>query len=106
MIHEIWNWIEFNFWLGLICVAAGLLATLPLLLFKSSRRRFLRSGYEIETVGFVALIVAIALIGLYKVLYLHLSTRTDSLRSQPHRTVVSLKTKDLRTYFVRCDRQF
>jgi len=65
MIHEIWKWIEFNFWLASICLAVGLLTTLPLLLTKSSRRGFLRSGYEIETIGAVVLIVAIVLIGLY-----------------------------------------
>jgi hypothetical protein len=71
MIHEIWQWIEFNFWFASICLAVGLLATLPLLLTKSSRRRFLRSGYEIETIGAVVLIVAIVLIGLYNNLGTH-----------------------------------
>jgi hypothetical protein len=71
MIHEIWKWIEFNFWLGLICFAVGLLATLPLVLTKSSRKRFFRSGYKIETIGAVVLIVAIVLIGLYNRLGAH-----------------------------------
>jgi hypothetical protein len=71
MIHEIWKWIEFNFWFTSICFAVGLLVTLPLLLAKSSRRRFLRSGYEIETIGAVVLIVAIVLIGLYNRLGAH-----------------------------------
>lgn len=71
MIHEIWKWIEFNFWLGLICLAVGLFATLPLLLTKSSRKRFLRLDYEFETIGLVVLIAAIVLIGLYN----HLGAR-------------------------------
>jgi len=71
MIHEIWKWIEFNSWFGLICLAIGLLAAPPLLLTKTSRKRFLRSGYEIETIGAVVLIVAIVLIGLYNHLGAH-----------------------------------
>ena len=71
MIHEIWKWIEFNFWLGLICFAVGLLATLPLVLIKSRRERFLRSGYDIDTIGAIALIVAVISIGLYNHLGTH-----------------------------------
>jgi hypothetical protein len=71
MIHEIWKWIEFNFWFGFVALAVGLLATLPLLLTKTNRKRFLRSGYEIEVIGAVVLIVAIVLIGLYNHLGAH-----------------------------------
>jgi len=71
MIHEIWKWIEFNFWLGLSCLAAGLVATMPLLFTKSGRKRFLRSNYDIEEIGLFVLVVAIVLIGLYNHLGAH-----------------------------------
>ncbi|WP_189441007.1 hypothetical protein [Rhodanobacter panaciterrae] len=65
MLHEIWKWLQFNFLFGLICLAADLVVSLPLLLTKSLRERFLRSAYEIETISAITLVIAIVVVGLY-----------------------------------------
>jgi len=65
MIHAILDWMRFNFLFGLICLTAGLIVTLPFLLIKPIREHLLRSDYNIETIGFIALFIAIVLIGLY-----------------------------------------
>ena len=65
MAHAIWEWMQFNCWFGILCLAAGMAVTLPLLLSKSLRNRFLRSNYELETIGVIALVIALFVIGLY-----------------------------------------
>ena len=65
MIYAIWDWVRFNFWLGLLGLAAGLIVTLPFWFSKSFRARFLRSNYELETIGIVALVIAVFVIGVY-----------------------------------------
>lgn len=65
MLHALWDWTRFGLWLGLACLAAGLVVTLPLLLFKPLRRRFSRSEYDVETIGAIALIVMLLAMGLY-----------------------------------------
>ncbi|OOG35990.1 hypothetical protein [Rhodanobacter sp. C05] len=65
MIHAIWEWVQFNFWFGLLCLAAGMIVTLPLLFSKSLHKRFLRSNYDLETIGVIALVIALFVIGLY-----------------------------------------
>jgi len=65
MIHAIWDWMRFNFWLGLIGLAAGLIVTMPIWFFKSLRQRFLRSNYELETIGIITLVIVLFFIGVY-----------------------------------------
>jgi hypothetical protein len=65
MIHTVWEWMQFNFWFGLLCLAAGLTVLVPLLLSKSFRVRFLRSSWDLEVIGVVTLAIAILMVGLY-----------------------------------------
>ncbi|SHL71947.1 hypothetical protein [Rhodanobacter sp. OK091] len=65
MLHAFWDWTKFGLGFGLACLVAGLIVTLPLLLFKPLRKRFSRSNYDVETIGAVALLGALLVIGLY-----------------------------------------
>jgi len=65
MLHVIWDWTRFSFWLGLICLAAGLVVAPPLMLSKRLRGRFFRSKFDLETIGAIALLVTLLVIGLY-----------------------------------------
>lgn len=65
MIDQLWNSWQFNFWLGLASLGAGLAVVAPCLLVPSWRRRILRSGVDIEGVGLIALVVVIVAIGCY-----------------------------------------
>ena len=65
MLHAILDWWQFNFWLGLACLAAGIAAISPFLLSKSFRKWFSRTDLDIENVGLVVLVLAVAIIGLY-----------------------------------------
>lgn len=61
-ISDIW---QFNFWLGLASLCAGLVVVSPCLLFPTLRRRILQAELDIEGVGLIALAVAIVAIGCY-----------------------------------------
>jgi len=61
MIHAYWM----SFWTGWICLAAGLVVTLPFLLIKPVRKHLFRPGYGIEWIGAIALVIVIVVIGLY-----------------------------------------
>jgi len=61
MIHAYWM----SFWTGWICLAAGLVVTLPFLLIKSVRTWLFRPDYRIEAIGAIALLMVIVVIGLY-----------------------------------------
>jgi hypothetical protein len=65
MLHAFWDWTKFGLGFGFACLVAGLIVTLPLLLFKPLRKRFSRSKYDVETIGAVALVGALLVIGLY-----------------------------------------
>ena len=65
MIHAIWEWMQFNFRFGLLCLVAGLVVAVPLLLSKSFRDRFFRSNWDLEVIGVIALAVALLAVGLY-----------------------------------------
>ncbi|HEY1136128.1 MAG TPA: hypothetical protein VGE64_01415 [Xanthomonadaceae bacterium] len=65
MIDQLWNSWQFNVWLGLASLGAGLIVVAPCLLVPSWRRRILRSGVDIEGVGLIALVVVIVAIGCY-----------------------------------------
>jgi len=65
MLHAFWDWAKFGLGFGLICLVAGSVVTLPLLLSKTFRKRFSRSEYDVETIGAIALIVTLLVIGLY-----------------------------------------
>ena len=65
MIHTVWEWMQFNFCFGLLCLAAGLIIMVPLLLSKSFRARFLRSNWDLEVIGIVTLAIVLLLVGLY-----------------------------------------
>ncbi|AMJ56422.1 hypothetical protein AXG53_07005 [Stenotrophomonas sp. KCTC 12332] len=61
-ISDIW---QFNFWLGLASLCAGLVVISPCLLLPTLRRRILLAELEIECVGLIALAVAIVATGCY-----------------------------------------
>jgi threonine/homoserine/homoserine lactone efflux protein len=65
MIDQLLNSWQFNFWLGLASLGAGLVVVAPCLLVPSWRRRILRSDIDIEGVGLIALTVVIIAIGFY-----------------------------------------
>lgn len=65
MIDQLWNSWQFNFWLGLASLGAGLAVVAPCLLVPSWRRRILRSDIDIEGVGLIVLTVVIIPIGFY-----------------------------------------
>ena len=65
MLKAIFDWWQFNFWLGTACLAAGIAVVLPFLLSKSFRKWFGRADIDLETVGLIALVVAVVIIGLY-----------------------------------------
>jgi hypothetical protein len=68
MIDQLWNSWQFNVWLGLASLGAGLAVVAPCLLVPSWRRRILRSGIDIEGVGLIALTVLVVAIGCYNYL--------------------------------------
>ena len=65
MFKAIFDWWQFNVWLGTACLAAGIAVVLPFLLSKSFRKWFVRSDIDLETVGLIVLIIAVVIIGLY-----------------------------------------
>lgn len=65
MIDQLWNSWQFNVWLGLASLGAGLAVVAPCLLVPSWRRRILRSDIDIEGVGLIVLTVVIVAIGCY-----------------------------------------
>jgi hypothetical protein len=65
MLHAFWDWTKFGLGFGLVCLVAGLVVTLPLLLVKPLQKSFSSSKYDVETIGVVALVVALLVIGLY-----------------------------------------
>jgi hypothetical protein len=56
---------RFNFWFGLLCLTAGLIIMVPLLLSKSFRARFLRSNWDLGVIGVVTLAIVLIAVGLY-----------------------------------------
>ncbi len=56
---------QFDFWFGLICLAAGIAAVSPFLLSWRFRRWFSDKDFNLEAIGLVALILCIIGIGLY-----------------------------------------
>lgn len=65
MLDQLWNSWQFNVWLGLASLGAGLVVVAPCLLVPSWRRRILRSDIDIEGVGLITLTVLIIAIGFY-----------------------------------------
>ena len=65
MLSELWGHWQFNFWLGLASLAAGLAVVLPCLLVPSWRRKILNADLDIEAVGAIALVVALVTVGFY-----------------------------------------
>ena len=65
MLDQLWNSWQFNVWLGLASLGAGLVVVSPCLLVPSWRRSILRSDIDIEGVGLIALTVVIVAIGFY-----------------------------------------
>jgi hypothetical protein len=65
MIHAVWEWMPFNFWFGLLCLVAGLIVVVPLLLSKSFRARFLLANRDLEVIGVVTLAIVLLVVGLY-----------------------------------------
>ncbi|MBB5358060.1 hypothetical protein HDE76_001266 [Rhodanobacter sp. ANJX3] len=65
MIHTVWDWMRFNFWFGLLCLTAGLIIMVPLLLSKSFRARFLRSNWDLGVIGVVILAIVLLAVGIY-----------------------------------------
>ena len=65
MLSELWGHWQFNFWLGLASLAAGLVAFSPCLLVPCWRRKILNADLDIEGVGVIALVVALVAVGFY-----------------------------------------
>ena len=65
MLAELWDAWQFNFWLGLASLGAGLAVMAPCLLVPSWRRKILQSDLDIEGVGLIALIVVVVAVGCY-----------------------------------------
>ena len=65
MLHELLNWWQFNFWLGLASLAAGVAVISPFLLSKRFRKWLTRGDFDLEGIGLVALVLAVIAIGLY-----------------------------------------
>jgi hypothetical protein len=65
MLHELSNWWQFNFWLGLASLAAGIVVISPCLLSKRFRKWFSRGDFDLEGIGLVALVLAVLAIGMY-----------------------------------------
>ena len=65
MLDELWGSWQFNFWLGLAGLGAGLVVVSPCLLVPSWRRKLLQSDLDIEGVGLIALTVVLVAVGFY-----------------------------------------
>ncbi|MCW0458296.1 hypothetical protein NB712_003392 [Xanthomonas sacchari] len=65
MLSQLWESWQFNFWLDVVSLGAGLLVVSPCLLVPSWRRKLLRSNLDIEGVGLIALTVALVAVGCY-----------------------------------------
>ena len=65
MLSQILDTWQFNFWLGLASLCAGLVVISPCLLVPSLRRKIVKADLDIEGVGLIALVVAIVAIGCY-----------------------------------------
>jgi hypothetical protein len=65
MFSQVWYFLQFNFWLRLASLGAGLAVVAPCLLVPTWRRKILRSDIDIDIIGLIALIVAIVAIGCY-----------------------------------------
>ena len=65
MLHELSNWWQFNFWLGLASLGAGIAVISPFFLSKRFRKWFSRGDFDLEGIGFVALVVAVLAFGVY-----------------------------------------
>ena len=65
MLHELSNWWQWNFWLGLASLAAGIAVISPFLLSKRFRKLFSRGDFDLEGIGLIALILAVIAVGLY-----------------------------------------
>ena len=65
MLQDIFEWWQYNFWLGLAGFAVGVATIAPLLLSKRFRNRFSRSNLELEGLGVLLIVLAIISIGLY-----------------------------------------
>jgi hypothetical protein len=65
MLSQLWQSWQFNVWLGLASLAAGLAVISPCLLVPAWRRKLLRADLDIEGVGLIALVVALVAVGCY-----------------------------------------
>lgn len=65
MLSQLLGTWQFNFWLGLASVLAGLVVISPCLLIPGLRRRILKANVDIEGIGLIALVFAIVVIGCY-----------------------------------------
>jgi len=65
MVDELWGFWQFNFWLGLASLGAGLLAVSPCLLVPSWRRKILQADMDIEGLGAIVLFIVMVAVGCY-----------------------------------------
>lgn len=65
MLGELWQSWQFNVWLGLASIGAGLVVVSPCLLVPSWRRKLLKADLDIEGIGLIALVVALVAFGTY-----------------------------------------
>lgn len=64
LTHFLDSW-QFNLWLGLASLGAGLAIVAPCLLVPAWRRKILRADLDIEGVGLILLAAIIVAIGCY-----------------------------------------
>ncbi|XQA65124.1 hypothetical protein ACM9XC_17045 [Xanthomonas sacchari] len=65
MPSQLWESWRFNLGLGLASLGAGLLVVSPCLLVPSWRRKLLRSNFDIEGAGLIALMVVLVAVCFY-----------------------------------------
>ena len=65
MFQGIFEWWQYNFWLGIAGLAVGLAAISPFLLSKRVRTWLSRSSVEPEGLGLLLIVLAIIAIGFY-----------------------------------------
>ncbi len=65
MLHDLWEWMQVHFWIGMLCtrVGAAVIAA-PFLSSRRFRRWFGRQDVELEHIGLVVLLIVLLCIGI------------------------------------------
>ncbi len=65
MLSQLWESWQFNFWLGMASLIAGLVVVSPCLLVPSWRRKLFQADLDIEGIGLIALALVLVAVGCY-----------------------------------------